>query len=164
MEILPGNKIKEIIRRMAIQIAENNLDAKKVFLAGINNNGYNFAKMLGKEIKNQKHLDVELIQIKLDPANPLGSDIVLSVESKNLKNKVVIIVDDVANTGRTVFYALKPFMDVLAKKLEVAVLVNRKHMSFPIAVDYVGLSLATTMKENIVVELKGVKASRVVLE
>jgi len=164
MEILQGHKIKEIIRRMAIQIAENNLDSKLVYLAGINNNGYNFAKMLAKEIKQQDHIEVELIQVKLDPANPLKGEIDMSIEAKQLRNKVVIIVDDVANTGRTVFYAFRPFMEVLPKKIEVAVLVNRKHMSFPIAVDYVGLSLATTMKDNIVVELKGVKASRVVLE
>jgi len=144
MEILQGHKIKEIIRRMAIQIAENNLDSKLVYLAGINNNGYNFAKMLAKEIKQQDHIEVELIQVKLDPANPLKGEIDMSIEAKQLRNKV--------------------FMEVLPKKIEVAVLVNRKHMSFPIAVDYVGLSLATTMKDNIVVELKGVKASRVVLE
>ncbi len=164
MEILQGNKIKEIIRRIAIQIAENNLDDKRVYLAGINNNGYNFAKMLAKEIKQQDHLGVEILRISLDPSNPLGGDISLSMDAKELKNKVIIIVDDVANTGRTIFYAFRPIMEVLAKKVEVAVLVNRKHMAFPIAVDYVGMSLATTMKENIVVELKGVRASRVVLE
>jgi len=164
MEILQGQKIKEIIRRIAIQIAENNLDDKTVYLAGINNNGYNFAKKLADEIIQQDHITAELLQVKLDPSNPLRGEIDMSIEAKQLKNKVVILVDDVANTGRTIFYAFRPFMEVLPKKIEVVVLVNRKHKSFPIAVDYEGISLATTMKDNIVVELKGVKASRVVLE
>ena len=73
----------------------------------------------------------------------------------DLKSKVLIIVDDVANTGRTIFYAFQPLLALLPSKLQVAVLVDRKHKSFPIEVDYVGLSLATTMKENIVVKLTG---------
>ena len=58
-----------------------------------------------------------------------------------------------ANTGRTIFYAIKPFLDVLPGKVEVAVLVDRKHKSFPVKVDYMGLSLATTLQENISVNL-----------
>ena len=68
-----------------------------------------------------------------------------------------IIVDDVANTGRTIFYAFKPLLEVLPKKVEVAVLINREHKSFPIKVDYQGLSLATTVQENIEVNIKGKK-------
>ncbi|MFZ1579958.1 MAG: phosphoribosyltransferase family protein, partial [Saprospiraceae bacterium] len=63
------------------------------------------------------------------------------------------IVDDVANTGRTIFYAFKVFMDVLPKKIEIAVLVDRKHKRFPTKVDYVGLSLATTVQEHIKADL-----------
>ena len=75
---------------------------------------------------------------------------------EQIENKVVIIVDDVANTGRTIYYALKPLLDVLPKKVEVAVLVDRKHKSFPIQADYVGLSLATTLKESIEVKIREV--------
>jgi pyrimidine operon attenuation protein / uracil phosphoribosyltransferase len=71
-----------------------------------------------------------------------------------VKDKVVILIDDVANTGRTIFYAIRPLLDVLPKKVEVAVLVDRKHKSFPIQPDYVGLSLATTLKENIDVQIR----------
>ena len=70
-------------------------------------------------------------------------------------NKVIIIVDDVANTGRTIFYAIKPLLDILPKKVEVAVLVDRTHKAFPIRVDYYGISLATTLRENIDVQIVG---------
>jgi pyrimidine operon attenuation protein/uracil phosphoribosyltransferase len=58
-------------------------------------------------------------------------------------------VDDVANTGKTFFYAFKPLLEFTPKKVRVAVLVDRKHKAFPVSVDYVGLSLATTMHEHI---------------
>jgi pyrimidine operon attenuation protein/uracil phosphoribosyltransferase len=82
---------------------------------------------------------------------------------KEVKNKVIILIDDVANTGRTIFYATKPLMEVMPKKIEVAVLVDRKHKSFPIRVDYVGLSLATTVKEHIDVQIRGVEEVAVYL-
>ncbi|MEM9823754.1 MAG: phosphoribosyltransferase family protein, partial [Bacteroidota bacterium] len=90
----------------------------------------------------------------LSPANPREKEIEIEMPLKQLVNKVIIIVDDVANTGRTIFYATKPLLTILPKKVEVAVLVDRKHKSFPIKVDYVGLSLATTMGENIDVKIK----------
>ena len=76
---------------------------------------------------------------------------------------MVVIVDDVANTGRTIFYACKPLLETLPKKIEVAVLVDRKHKSFPVKVDYVGLSLATTLKEDIDVQLSNSEADAVYL-
>ena len=82
----------------------------------------------------------------------------------DLHSKVVILVDDVANTGRTIFYAFKPLMESLPGKIEVAVLVDRTHKMFPIKVDYVGLSLATTLKENISVKIVGVEEMEVHLD
>ena len=77
----------------------------------------------------------------------------IDIDLKELNKTSIIVVDDVANTGRTIFYATKPLMTILPKKIEAAVLVDRKHKLFPIKVDYVGISLATTLKENIRVDL-----------
>ncbi len=77
----------------------------------------------------------------------------IQMPAKDLKRKAIIIVDDVANTGRTLFYAFKPLMAILPKKIEIAVLIDRKHKSFPVKVDYVGMSLATTVQENIKVDI-----------
>ena len=63
-----------------------------------------------------------------------------------------------------VFFAFKPFLEVVPKKIEVAVLVDRKHKSFPVKVDYVGLSLATTMKDDIQVKLTPFSQASVSLE
>ncbi|MBK9734182.1 MAG: hypothetical protein IPO92_04140 [Saprospiraceae bacterium] len=94
-----------------------------------------------------------LSKITLNPARPLDFPIETDLSPDILHNKTIIIIDDVANTGRTLFYAFKVYMAILVKKIEVAVLVDRKHKMFPIKVDYVGLTLATTIQENIKADL-----------
>jgi pyrimidine operon attenuation protein/uracil phosphoribosyltransferase len=76
----------------------------------------------------------------------------------------VILVDDVANSGRTITYALNPILQFNIRKIMVAVLVDRKHKSFPIASDIVGLSMATTLQEHIEVEIEGDKITSVYLQ
>ncbi len=164
MKVLDSKQIRQKIRRLSFEILEQNYGEKRLYLAGINNSGYSFAKKLKTALRKVSDTDIELIRLKLNPANPTADDITLSVEPAALNNKVVIIVDDVANTGRTIFYALRPLLDVMAKKVEIAVLIDRKHKSFPIKVDYFGLSLATTMKENIKVNLGKSKEASVLLE
>ena len=140
---------------MSFEILEHNYTEKQLILAGINNNGMHFAKMLHKQLKKISDLEFTLMNVHLNPAQPLSSPIEIDLPTKELKNKVIIIIDDVANTGRTIFFAMKPLMESLPKKIEAAVLVDRTHKSFPIKVDYVGLSLATTLKDNIDVQLEG---------
>ena len=154
MIVLEKTKIKQKIRRLAHEIIEQNYKAKEIVLAGINNNGMRFAKQLLKQLRSISEEKISLTQIKLNPADPLSSDIELDLDVKSLSGKTVIIVDDVANTGRTLFYALKPLMNILAIKIQMAVLVDRQHKSFPVKVDFVGLSLATTFQENIYVNLE----------
>ena len=154
MKILSNKQIQQKVRRLAIEILENNLNEEEIILAGINNNGITFAKMLLEYLLNITDIPIILTRIRLNPAAPTSSDIVLEMPLKQVENKVIIIVDDVANTGRTLFYATKPLLTVLPKKIEMAVLVDRKHKSFPVKMNYVGLSLATTLKENIDVQIK----------
>ena len=153
MEILNKKQIDQKLNRLAIEIVENHFDEKEIVLAGINNNGLKFAKLLQKRLQLLGDQQIKLVNLTLNPAAPLSAQIDLSVSAVEMKNKSVIIVDDVANTGRTIFFAFKPFLEIVPKKIEVAVLVDRKHKSFPVHVDYVGISLATTMKDDIKVKL-----------
>ncbi|MFK8005756.1 MAG: phosphoribosyltransferase family protein [Saprospiraceae bacterium] len=155
MKLLDARQIKQKIKRLAIEILEQNFGEKEIILAGINNNGLGFAKMLEKEIVQLTENKITLTSINLSPANPLESEVTINIPEKDLNNKVIIIVDDVANTGRTIFYAIKPLLEVLPKKIQVAVLVDREHKSFPIKVDYVGVSLFTTIQDDIDVQIKG---------
>jgi pyrimidine operon attenuation protein / uracil phosphoribosyltransferase len=165
MKILTEKQIHQKIKRLTIEILEHNFDADEIILAGINNNGLEFAQLLMNELLTlQTAIPITLTRIRLSPADPLGNPIFIEMPLQQLENKTVILIDDVANTGRTVFYALKPLMEILPKKVEVAVLVDRKHKMFPITPDYVGLSLATTLKENIEVQLKNVAEKAVYLK
>ncbi len=154
MQILHHRQILQKIKRLAIEILEHNYKEPEIILAGINNNGMGFAQMLLEELQQITNIPIKLTRIKLNPANPLSEPVTIELPVTELENKAVIVIDDVANTGRTLFYACKPIMEVLPKKLEVAVLIDRTHKSFPIKVDYMGLSLATTLKENIKVKIR----------
>jgi pyrimidine operon attenuation protein / uracil phosphoribosyltransferase len=163
LKILDERQIKQKIKRLAIQILENNFKEEEIILAGINNNGMGFAKMIFQELNKLSENKVTLTRVRLSPADPLSSEVVIEMPLNDIAKKVIIIVDDVANTGRTIFYAMKPLLNILPKKIQVAVLVDRKHKFFPVEVDYVGLSLATTMKESIDVQILKVPEKAVYL-
>lgn len=153
MEILNKNQIEQKIKRLAIQILENNYQESEIILIGINNTGMRFAKLLYTRLHKISAINFDLAHLVINPRNPLEPSIELSLPSEALKDKVVILIDDVANSGRTLFYACKPIMEVLPKRLETVVLVNRTHKHFPIQVNYFGLALATTLKEHINVNI-----------
>lgn len=161
MKILDETQIKQKIKRLAIEILEHNYNANEIVLAGINRNGVHFAKLLFDALHEISDIPISQCQISLNPADPLSMPVQISKPPEELNNQRIIVIDDVANTGRTIFYALQPLMSILPQKVEVAVLIDRKHKSFPIEVDYVGLSLATTLKENIDVRIRDVKRMEV---
>lgn len=153
MKILEARQIAQKIRRLAIQILEQHYGENQIFLAGINNNGFHFAELLQEQLHRISEIPVYLFRIRLNPAEPAAHPVQIDFEAERLSGQRVILVDDVANTGRTLFYACKPLLDIVPGSIEVAVLIDRKHKSFPIHVDYVGLSLATTLREHIDVRL-----------
>ncbi|MCC6816887.1 MAG: phosphoribosyltransferase [Saprospiraceae bacterium] len=149
MIILNHQQIENKIRRIASEIYEAHAEAPELILVGINNKGFAISNLLCKLIQKMGHKNVNHCHLTLNPANPLDSNIVLDRELNNFKDVAVIVVDDVVNSGRTLFFALQPFTKVLTQKLEVCVLVERMHKAYPVSVDYVGMRLATTVKQNI---------------
>jgi pyrimidine operon attenuation protein/uracil phosphoribosyltransferase len=75
------------------------------------------------------------------------------LDLKLATNKVVILVDDVLNSGRTLAYGLGVFLDIPLKKLRTLVLIDRSHRNFPVSPDFTGLELATILKEHVEVVL-----------
>ncbi len=135
---------------MALEIIENNMDEKNIILAGIRESGSVVANCIRQILSEISSLQTEVINITLDKKEP--KEVTLS-KKMDFNGKVIIIVDDVANSGKTLLYALKPFLDFLPKKIQALVLVARSHNSFPVHPDYVGLSIATTLQEHIFVEV-----------
>jgi pyrimidine operon attenuation protein / uracil phosphoribosyltransferase len=156
--ILTDQQITQKIKRMAFEIYENNFKEKSIVLAGIDGQGYAFAKILGKELESIAQLEVVIAKVTVDKLAPQQSEITIDKESKEYKKKCILLVDDVLNTGRTLAYAMKPFFEAGIKKMEVAVLVNRSNTLFPIMPTYTGYELATTLKDHVEVIL-GKKSS-----
>lgn len=153
MQILNHRQIQQKIKRLAIEIMERNTKEKELIIAGINNNGMRFAELLLAQLKCLSNSPFTLTSIQLNPANPVAEAVKVGLPLSELNGKPILVVDDVANTGRTLIYACKPLLNILPKKLETAVLIDRTHKSFPVQVGYKGLSLATTMREHITVDL-----------
>jgi pyrimidine operon attenuation protein/uracil phosphoribosyltransferase len=161
--LLNNRQISQKITRLAIEMVEQNWQASSILLVGINNNGMRFAELLAEGIQlYAPDIRVELAHIRLNPANPLEGPATMDREPGALHGRTIILVDDVANTGRTLFYAFQPLWQVMPAKLQIAVLVDRKHKAYPVHVDYVGLSLATTLHEHIDVQLRPTESERCV--
>ena len=150
--ILSKEVVEKKLRRMAYEILENNIDEKEIILAGVRESGSVVAKVIQQMLGEITSIKTELITISLDKKEP--TDVSLS-RSIDLNGKVIILIDDVSNSGKTLLYALKPFIEFHPKKIQTLVLVERTHTSFPVRPDYVGLSIATTLQEHIFVEVKG---------
>jgi pyrimidine operon attenuation protein / uracil phosphoribosyltransferase len=140
------------MQRMAYEILENNESEQGIILAGIRESGSVVARNIQRLLHEISNISTEFITVTLDKKMP--AEVLLSKEV-SAGNKVIIIIDDVANSGKTLLYALKPFLDFHPKKIQSLVLVERTHKAFPVKPDYVGLSVATTLQEHIYVEVDG---------
>ncbi len=156
--VLNASQVNQKIKRIAYEIYENNFKEKVIVMAGIDGQGYTFAQVLSKELESISQIKVLTVKVSLDKLAPQQSEVVVDVEVKELRKKCIILIDDVLNTGRTLAYGLKPFLDIEVKKIEVAVLVNRSHTVFPIMPTYTGYELSTTLTDHVEVIL-GKKAA-----
>lgn len=148
--ILDKERANRKLERMAYEILENNTGEEEIIFAGIRERGSAIARWLQKRFADLSNIQTRVISVQLD--KDLPAEVELS-EPIDFTNKVVILVDDVASSGKTLVYALKPFLAYHPKKIQMLVLVERSHKLFPVHPDYVGLSLATTLQEHIFVEV-----------
>jgi len=150
--VLDAATIDRKLRRMALQIAEQNIEEHQLVLAGVAGNGEVVAACLIAELKKIASFTIIYTTVHLNKKDPLTPTLDPVPDTKDC---VVIVVDDVADTGRTLLYALKPFLDGHPRKIQTAVLVERSHKLFPVQTDYTGLSITTTLQEHIAVETDG---------
>lgn len=146
--ILTNEQIQNKTRRIAYQIYEDNCKEKEIVIAGINGNGFVFAQKLTLALKNISDLNVVLCEVIMDKKKPLNN-ISTTLNPVDYKNKSLILVDDVLNSGGTLIYGIKHFLEVPLKRFHTAVLVNRNHKKYPVKADYKGISLSTSMHEHV---------------
>ncbi len=149
--ILNNQQINHTIKRIAFQIYENNINEKTIILAGIAKNGFLLAQKFKKALEEISNIEVILCEVKINKKRPL-EPIETSLNSSEYADKSLVLVDDVLNSGTTLMYAVKHFLEVPLKQFKTAVLVNRNHKKYPIKADFKGLSLSTSLQEHITVE------------
>ncbi|MCV9928946.1 phosphoribosyltransferase family protein [Flavobacterium sp. LS1R49] len=146
--ILTNQEIEHKIKRIAYQIYETFVDDEEIVIAGIATNGFIFAKKIAIALEAISSIKVSLCEVqvnKLKPEQPINT----SLTKEQYANKGLILVDDVLNSGTTLIYAVRHFLDVPLKKFKTAVLVDRNHKKYPVKADFKGISLSTSLLEHV---------------
>jgi pyrimidine operon attenuation protein/uracil phosphoribosyltransferase len=150
--ILNSKQIQQKIDRIAYQVLEDNFDEKEILIAGILPCGNLVAQRLKAILDKIAPFTTKLLTIELEKQSS-SLHAKTNFDVKECSNKVVVLVDDVLNSGRTLAYGLGIFLDVPLKKLRTVVLIDRNHKSFPVTTDYAGIALSTVIKEHVDVVL-----------
>jgi pyrimidine operon attenuation protein/uracil phosphoribosyltransferase len=146
--ILTHKEIAHKTKRIAYQIYETFSNEEEVILAGIASNGYIFAQKIAAELAQISDLKVTLCEVKINKQNPKDG-ITTSIPKETYENKGLVLIDDVLNSGTTLIYGVKHFLEVSLSKFKTAVLVDRNHKKYPVKADFKGISLSTSLQEHI---------------
>ena len=152
-KVLNSIQIEQKINRLAHQLYENNYSESEIVVLGIADRGFVLAKRIVEVVNKISEVNVLLAEVKVNKQNPMNEEIQFSLDKSILEGKVVFLVDDVINSGKTMIYVVNDILMAPVKKLRTIVLVDRKHNNYPIRADYVGVSLSTTLQEHVVVDL-----------
>jgi pyrimidine operon attenuation protein/uracil phosphoribosyltransferase len=161
--LLTREKTLQKAKRMAYQILENNTEEQEVIIAGIVGEGYVLAEIIVNYLTAISSLRVTIAKLTFDKNATSQPDIQIECKVDTFRNKSVVIVDDVLNSGKTLAFCLRPFLSIPLKKVQVAVMVDRNHPLYPIKADFVGYSLSTTLTDHVQVILSDETQSGVYL-
>ena len=160
--ILNDTQIRSKLKRISYQILEANMKSSEIVIAGIESNGYKIAQEIKKILNKISKIEVVLCKVIIDKKNP-RNPIKTSINKEIYTNKSVVLIDDVLNSGSTLVYGVKHFLEVELIQFKTAVLVNRNHKKFPVKADFKGVSLSTSMQNHVLVEFKGSKIEALVI-
>jgi pyrimidine operon attenuation protein/uracil phosphoribosyltransferase len=146
--ILTNEEILHKTKRISYQILETFVEEKEVVIAGIANSGFTFAQKIAEELSRISDLKVILCEVKINKQNPKDT-ILTSLNPSEYQNKALVLVDDVLNSGETLIYGVKHFLEVPLSKFKTAVLIDRNHKKYPVKADFKGISLSTSLLEHI---------------
>ncbi len=153
-QVLSHLQIEQKINRIAFQIIENNFEESKLFIGGITGKGSLLAKRILEVLSQNSDITLEFFTVTVDKQNPLNKPVETSIDVTKFENGVVILVDDVLNSGSTMQYALVKLLEVATKRIKTVALVDRRHRRYPVKCDFVGLTLSTTLKDRVEVQVE----------
>jgi pyrimidine operon attenuation protein/uracil phosphoribosyltransferase len=149
-KILGQDRINKIVKRIAFQIHEKNQNESEIILIGILKNGFILSNLIEKELQKISKSKIQLLSIKVNKKSPLNS-VELSSDLNKIKDKSLVLIDDVLNSGKTLIHCVKYLLDVPLANFNTVVLIDRNHKKYPIKIDFKGLSLSTSIRENVTV-------------
>lgn len=148
--ILNHQEVQHKIKRIAYQIYEANVNETHVILAGIMENGYVLATKIAEVLQDIAPMHITLCKVTINKKSPRDA-VETSIPASEYTNKAVVLIDDVLNSGTTLIYGVKHFLEVPLSRFKTAVLVNRNHKKYPVKADFKGISLSTSLNENVAV-------------
>ena len=151
--VLDSHDIINKIRRISFEIIEKNIDEKEIYLIGVLPNGKYLSKIINSNIKENSGIKVNLHFIDIDKKNLSIKEISFESATDKIKNKVIVLVDDVMNSASTLMYSINEILKYQPKEIQVAVLIERYYKSFPITPNFRGLELSTSKSEHVQVDL-----------
>jgi len=146
--ILNKEEIQHKTKRIAYQIYETFVDEKEVVLAGISSSGYIFAHKIAEELQKISPIKITMCEVFINKTKP-QDEVKTSISKEEYSNKGLVLIDDVLNSGTTLIYGVKHFLEVPLNKFKTAVLVDRNHKKYPVKADFKGISLSTSLQEHI---------------
>lgn len=149
VKILDKIQLQQKVNRLAWQIFERNYTENEIVIVGVETRGVELSLRISQVLQNISNMKIINANVSLNKDNPYSSKIVCNLSSVEIKDKVVILVDDVLNSGKTLMYAVSEFLSVPLINLSTLVLINRNHNRYPIKADFEGMSLSTTLNEHI---------------
>ena len=149
VKILDKIQLQQKVNRLAWQIFERNYTENEIVIVGVETRGVELSLRISQVLQNISNMKIINANVSLNKDNPYSSKIICNLSSIEIKNKVVILVDDVLNSGKTLMYAVSEFLSVPLINLSTLVLINRNHNRYPIKADFEGMSLSTTLNEHI---------------
>ena len=159
-EIMDESAIMRAVTRIAHEIIEKNKGVEDVYLIGIQRRGVPLAKLIASKINEVegKEVPVGILDITFyrDDLSMLSEHPVINGTEINfpVTDKIIVLVDDVIYTGRTVRSAIDALMDIgRPKMIQLAILIDRGHRELPIRADYVGKNVPTSKSEVVNVKL-----------
>lgn len=156
--ILQHQQIEHIIKRISFQILESCIKDKTIVLAGVQGNGFTLAQKIKETVEAISEIECKLCEVLINKKKPLEG-VKISIDTSEYKNKSLVLIDDVLNSGSTLMYCVNGFLGVPLKQFKTAVLVNRNHKRYPVKADFKGISLSTSIQEHVEVEFGKVSAA-----
>ena len=152
--LLSKEQIQAKLNRIVHQIHELCFSEEEIIICGITpGNGSTIAERVADQLETISSIKINRTSIEINKDNPLADKIKCKLRSEEYANKTVVIVDDVSNSGKTLMYAAKYFLESPIKAIRPLVLVDRNHSVYPIKPSFVGLTVSTTLQDHIHVEM-----------